>query len=141
MHIPIRSIYFEHMGEVDLQKEIALISKEKTGEGQVVETVLATYSHTDGKEKQWLFRGWNTTSMFELALGENWHYRVYAEPYKPLWADALKELKSFKGEAVLIDLDILYQWVGDQRIALHLENTTLREFDADKEFLGEPLGD
>jgi hypothetical protein len=124
------------MAEVDLQKEIAEISLNKTGEGDARETVLATFSQTDPSgEKLWLFRGWKTSSMFELALGENWHYRVYAEPYKPLWADTIQMLKARDTtDPVLIDLDIKYEWIENRRIAVHLRNTSVREIDPGEEF-------
>lgn len=124
------------MAEVDLQKEIADISLNKTGEGNNLETVLASYTHTEESgEKKWLFAAWETSSMFELALGENWHYRVYAEPYRPLWEDTLKMLAKRKStDPILIDLDIKYEWVENRRIAVHLRDTAFREIDAANEF-------
>ena len=121
------------MAEVDLQKEIADISINKTGEGDNLETVIAT--HTDADGDKWLFAAWETSSMFELALGENWHYRVYAEPYRPLWEDTLKMLaKRTSTDPILIDLDIKYEWVENRRIAVHLKGTNFREVDAAIEF-------
>ncbi len=123
------------MAEVDLQKEIAEIAKSKTGEGDALETVLATFSTDESGEKLWLFRGWNTSPMFELALGENWHYRVYAEPYKPLWEDTIKLLgKRSSKDPVLIDLRIKYEWIENRRIAVHIHKTKLREIDPHEEF-------
>lgn len=124
----------------DLQQEIKDIAENKTGSGDMKETVLATFSHTDDKgEKQWLFRGWKTSPMFELALGDNWHFRVYAEPYRPLWEDALVGLaKRTSTDPVLIDLDIKYEWIENRRIAVHLRDTQLRDVDPTEEFfLGE----
>ncbi len=123
------------MAEVDLQKEIAEIAKSKTGEGDATETVLATHTEGEAGEKLWLFRGWETSPMFELALGENWHYRVYAEPYKPLWEDTLKLLEKRESkDPVLIDLVIKYEWIENRRIAVHLHDTTIRELDPKEEF-------
>ncbi len=119
------------MAEVDLEKEIAAISEEKTGEGEAIETVLATPASSDsGAGESWLFRGWKITPMFTMALGENWFYRVYAEPYKPLWKTALKELEHRdSSRPVLIDLDIKYEWIENRRIAVHLRKTTIRDLD------------
>ena len=118
------------MADIDLQKEILNISKNKTGFGESIETILATPS-----DEGWLFRGWQTSSMFELAVGENWHMRVQAEPYRPLWEDALKALEKRKGnEPVLIDLELRYEWIENHRIAIHLKNTVVRDFDPVEEF-------
>lgn len=123
------------MAEVDIGKELENIAQNKTGEGEAIETVLATYAFDEDGVRRWLFRSWNTTPMFDLALGENWHYRVYAEPYRPLWDEALRNLeKRPSSSPVLIDLDVKYEWVEDTRIAVHLRETTLREFDSDIEF-------
>lgn len=124
------------MAEVDLQKEIEEIAKNKTGEGDAVETVLATFTSEEDGENLWLFRGWTTTPMFELALGENWHYRVYAEPYKPLWEDTLALLEKRKStDPVLIDLTVKYEWIENRRIAVHLHDTQIRELDPHEEFI------
>lgn len=125
------------MADVDLRQEIEDIAKNKTGEGEAREIILATWDSVDpeSKENRWLFRGWKTTPMFELALGENWFYRVYAEPYKPLWEDALKELNDRESRnPVLIDLDIKYEWIENRRIAVHLRSTEVRDVDMTLEF-------
>ena len=125
------------MADIDLKQEIEDIAKNKTGDGEAVEIVLATWQGEDPEtgDSQWLFRGWKTTPMFELALGENWFYRVYAEPYKPLWEDALKVLNKRKNKnPVLIDLDIKYEWIENRRIAVHLRHTEVREVELELEF-------
>lgn len=128
------------MADIDLKKEIADISTNKTGEGDAHEIVIATWNNEDPDtgESRWLFRGWQISPMFELALGENWFYRVYAEPYAPLWEDALEVLNKRKNRnPVLIDLDIKYEWIENRRIAVHVRKTELREIDMAFEFIEE----